>query len=206
MTATRRRRPARPAREEPVRSAEEAEPAPAADPESVARTIALNQLTAGPRTRAQLAEAMARRDVPEAIAEQVLDRFVEVGLIDDLEFSRSWVESRHDGRGLARRAIAQELRQKGVDQPDIDQALEGLDSERELQTARELVAKKLDSTRRFERQARFRRLTGMLARKGYPPGMCVQVVAEAMRNEGTEVHVVLDVTEDLYASSDDGTG
>jgi regulatory protein len=202
MTATRRGRPVRPAPEEPARSADEAEPAPAADPETVARTIALQQLTAGPRTRAQLAEAMARRGVPDEVGDLVLDRFAEVGLVDDAAFSRTWVESRHDGRGLARRAIAQELRQRGVDQPQIDEALDGLDGDRELETARQLVAKRMASTRGVERQARFRRLTGMLARKGYPPGMCAQVVADAMRAEGTEVHVVLGVDEDLYAPAD----
>lgn len=194
----------RPAPEEPDGSTER-ETLPSADPQSVARNIALQQLTAGPRTRQQLAEVMAKRDVPDDAAAAVLDRFVEVGLIDDAAFSRSWVETRHRGRGLARGAIAQELRQRGVDQPDIQAALDDLDPDRELATARELVAKKLPSTRRFERQARFRRLTGMLARKGYPPGMCVQVVAEAMRNEGTEVHVVLDVTEDLFATGPHGT-
>jgi regulatory protein len=196
MTATRRRQ-GRPAREEPAHSPDD-EPQELADPETVARTIGLQQLTAGPRTRAQLAEAMARRGVPEEFSELVLDRFVEVGLVDDAAFSRSFVESRHDSRGLARRAIGQELRQRGVEQTQIDEALDGLDGDRELATARALVAKKLPSTRRLERQARFRRLTGMLARKGYPPGMCVQVVAEAMRTEGTEVHVVLGADEDLY--------
>jgi regulatory protein len=196
----------RPAHEGPVRSADDAEPQPEADPETVARTIALEQLTAGPRTRAQLAEAMARRDVPDDVAESVLDRFVEVGLVDDAAFSRSWVESRHDSRGLARGALGRELRQRGVDQAQIDEALSGLDGDRELATARRLVVKKLPSTRRLERQARFRRLTGLLARKGYPPGMCAQVVAEAMRAEGTEVHVVLGVEEDLFAPADDGEG
>ncbi len=157
----------------------------------MARTIVLQQLTAGPRTRAQLAETLARRDVPGEVAEQILDRFTEVGLIDDAAFSRSWVESRHEGRGLARRALTQELRHRGVDQSAIDEALDGLDSDREVETARRLVAKRLPATRGLQREARFRRLAGMLARKGYPPGLCAQVVADAMRAEGTEVHVVL---------------
>jgi regulatory protein len=157
----------------------------------VARTIVLQQLTAGPRTRAQLAETLRRRDVPEEAGERVLDRFTEVGLIDDAAFSRSWVESRHDGRGLARRALTQELRHRGVDQSAIDEALEDLDGEREAETARRLVAKRLPGTRGLQREARFRRLAGMLARKGYPPSLCAQVVAEAMRAEGTEVHVIL---------------
>jgi regulatory protein len=164
----------------------------------VARAIVLQQLTAGPRSRSQLAEALARRDVPEDAAGLVLDRFTELGLIDDTAFSRAWVESRHRGRGLSRGALARELRQRGVDDAAIDQALGELDGDRELETARELVAKKLATTRGLERQARFRRLTSMLARKGYPPGMCTQVVADAMRNEGTEVHVIVGPDDELY--------
>jgi regulatory protein len=53
------------------------------DPAAVARGIALRQLATGPRTRAQLAAAMARRGVPGEVAEKVLDRFEEVQLVDD---------------------------------------------------------------------------------------------------------------------------
>jgi regulatory protein len=191
------RRGGRPGPEEPERPDDE--PQVPADPESVARAIVLQQLTAGPRTRSQLAEAMARRDVPADVAEKVLDRFTELGLIDDAEFSRAWVESRHRGRGLSRGALARELRQRGVEDASIDEALGELDGDRELETARQLVAKKLASTRGQERQARFRRLTGMLARKGYPPGLCTQVVADGLRREGTEVHVVVGPEDELYA-------
>jgi len=71
-------------------------------------------LTAAPRTRAQLYSALSRRGVPDETAEAVLGRFAEVGLIDDAMFAASWVESRHHGRGLSARALAAELRQRGV--------------------------------------------------------------------------------------------
>ncbi|MBA3250380.1 MAG: regulatory protein RecX, partial [Geodermatophilaceae bacterium] len=85
-------------------SAEEERDAPG-DPESTARIICLRLLTLAPRTRAQLAQALERRGVPPAASEAVLDRFDEVGLIDDAAFSRAWVASRHAGRGLAGRAL-----------------------------------------------------------------------------------------------------
>ena len=97
----------------------------------------------------------------------MLSRFEEVGLINDSAFADAWVESRHHGRGLARRALAQELRTKGVDPTLIDEAVGQLDSEQEEETARELVARKLRSTRGLDRDKRLRRLAGMLARKGY---------------------------------------
>ena len=149
----------------------------------MARQICLRMLTAAPRTRAQLATALARRGVPDEVAEAVLDRFAEVQLIDDAMFARAWVESRHHGRGLARRALAAELRQRGVETDDIQAAVSDLDPEQEYATARALIERRLAGTRGLARPARFRRLMGMLARKGYPEGLAYRVVREALEYE-----------------------
>lgn len=154
-----------------------------ADPVEVARLICLRQLELAPRTRAQLATTLTRRHVPDDAAQVVLDRFTEVGLIDDAAYARDWVESRQRGRGLARRALSQELRRRGVDGQDAAQALDTLDPEAELATARQLVARKLASTARLEPAARLRRLSGMLARKGYPSALAFKVVREALGDE-----------------------
>ncbi|GHE28475.1 regulatory protein RecX [Streptosporangium violaceochromogenes] len=159
---------------------------PDADPQAVARAICLRLLTTAPRTRAQLAEALSRREVPEEAAEAVLERFSEVGLIDDEAFADAWVSSRHAGRGLARKALAAELRHRGVDEDTVNDAVERLDPGREVETARRLVARKLSSTRGLEPAARTRRLAGMLARKGYGPGLTFRVVREALESEKAE--------------------
>ena len=157
---------------------------PDADPVEVARLICLRQLELAPRTRAQLATVLTRKAVPPEAARVVLDRFVEVGLIDDAEFARAWVDSRQRGRGLARRALAHELRQRGVSEPEAAQALALVDPEMELAAARRLVARKLASTARLDPAARMRRLGGMLARKGYPSSLAFQVVRDALAGEG----------------------
>lgn len=159
---------------------------PPQDPAERARAICLRLLTGTPRTRKQLADALAKRDVPEDVAADVLSRFEDVGLINDAAFADAWVESRHHGRGLARRALARELRTKGVDPDLIDEAVGQLDSEQEEATARELVARKLRSTRGMERDRRVRRLAGMLARKGYPQGVALRVVKQALEAEGED--------------------
>ena len=112
----------------------------------MARLICLRQLTAAPRTRAQLAATLRKRGIPDAAAEAVLARFTDVGLIDDATFANAWVESRHYGRGLGRRALAAELRQRGVDRGDIQAAVGSLSPETELATARALVERRLRST------------------------------------------------------------
>ncbi|MFF6999629.1 recombination regulator RecX [Streptomyces sp. NPDC008313] len=156
------------------------------DPGERARAICLRLLTGTPRTRKQLADALRKREIPDDVADEVLSRFEEVGLINDSAFAEAWVESRHHGRGLARRALARELRTKGVDPTLIDEAVGQLDSEQEETTARELVARKLRSTRGLDRDKRIRRLAGMLARKGYSEGMALRLVRQALEEEGED--------------------
>src|SRR5687768_11664830 len=151
-----------------------------ADPEAVARKILLDTLTGQARTRQELADKLAKRGVPDDLAATLLDRFTEVGLIDDGAFARQWVESRHRSRGLAPRALAQELRRKGVGDVETKVALEQIDEDDQRHAARELVDKKLRSMRGLEPQVATRRLAGMLARKGYSAGLAFSVVREAL--------------------------
>ena len=155
------------------------------DPAERARDICLRQLAVRPRTRAELATALRRGGISDEVSAQVLDRYGEVGMIDDAAFARAWVSSRHHGRGLARRALAGELRQRGVAPDAVDEALAELDSDTEAATARALVERKLRSAT-GRPDAIFRRLVGMLARKGYPPGLAVRVVKDALAAQSVE--------------------
>jgi regulatory protein len=172
--------------------------------EEAARQACLKLLTSAPRTRAQLAAALRRRRVPDEIAESVLARFAEVGLIDDAAFARAWVESRHHGRGLARKALAAELRQRGVADGEVRAAVDSLKPEDEAAAARRLVAKRIAATRGRPLPARARQLLGMLARKGYPAGPAAQVVREALeQDEADSAEARLDlawICEDSAAS------
>ncbi|MGY1688127.1 regulatory protein RecX [Geodermatophilus sp. SYSU D00867] len=150
----------------------------------MARAICLRALTGAARTRRQLADLLERRGVPEEAATAVLDRFGDVGLIDDAAFARAWVSSRQAGRGLARRALRAELRAKGVDGEDAEQALAQVDEEDERAAARHLVERRLPALRRVDRVTATRRLVGMLARKGYNGGLAAGVVREVMDETG----------------------
>lgn len=128
--------------------------------------------------------------MPDEVAEEVLSRFEDVGLIDDGAFAAAWVETRHRNRGLAGSALARELRSKGVDSEVIAEAVGQLDSEQEELTARKLVDRKLATTRGVESTKRMRRLVGMLARKGYPQGLALRVVRQALEEEGEQAEVL----------------
>jgi regulatory protein len=159
---------------------------PDADQESVARAILLDALTGQARSRRELRAKLRKKAVPDDLAERLLDRFTEVGLVDDAAFARSWVESRQRSRGLARRALAQELRRKGVDQESASVALDDIDPEQEKETARLLVRKRLRTLRGVDSTTATRRLAGLLARKGYPAGMAFAVVRDELAAAGLE--------------------
>ena len=158
-----------------------------ADPEAVARKILLDTLTGASRTRKELSDKLAKRGVPDDLAQQLLDRFTEVGLVDDAAFARQWVESRHRSRGLAPRALAQELRRKGVDDVAAKEALEQIDETDQREAARALVDKKLRSMRGLDHQVATRRLAGLLARKGYAAGLAFAVVREALGEQADDL-------------------
>lgn len=166
-----------------------------ADPVGVARQICLDQLQHAPRTRGELSATLVNRGVPEQAAREVLDRFTDVGMIDDAVFAQMWVSSRHRGRGLAGRALTQELRRKGVDDEIVREAVETLEPEQEAATARALVQRKLGATRGLPADARVRRLAGLLARKGYPAGIAFRVVREALAQEGMDEQTLSQVLE-----------
>lgn len=140
-------------------------------------------LTMSPKTRAQLADALADRGVPDEAAEAVLDRFTEVGLIDDAAFAQAWVSTRQAGRGLAKRALAQELHRMGIDKEVAGVALATLDPEAEEEAARALVQRKLRSMRGQDAAVMTRRLLGMLARKGYPSDIAFRVVRTELSDD-----------------------
>jgi regulatory protein len=154
------------------------------DPVSVAQAIVYRQLTASAKSRLQLARKLAERNIPEDVAEAVLDRFQEVRLIDDAEFADMWVRSRSQSRKLAKGALRRELAEKGIDQETASAALEQLSDADEEAAARILVERKIrpgtDLGDRAERDKATRRLASMLARKGYQPSQAFRIVGEVL--------------------------
>jgi regulatory protein len=179
---------------------------PEQDPAERAREICLRLLAVRPRTRAELGTALRQRGIEADVATEVLERYSEVGIIDDQAFARAWVSSRHHGRGLAKRALATELRQKGVDDEAVGAALAELDPDSEAATARALVERKLRSTPGGTSDALIRRMVGMLARKGYAPGLAIKVVREVLAERAAETDATGAELDEWAADLDSGAG
>lgn len=152
----------------------------AGDPETVARVICLRMLDRRACSRAELATALARRGVPDFVANTVLDRFREVGLIDDLALATDFATARHAERGLAARAISLQLHRRGIDAEVIEQVTEGIDTQCEAATARALVDTRLRRMDGLDPAVQVRRLTSLLARKGYSAEITYSTVRAAI--------------------------
>jgi regulatory protein len=152
--------------------------------EEQARALCLRLLTARARTRAELEGQLTKRGYPDDVSTRVLDRLTDVGLIDDTDFAEQWVRSRRINAGKGKRALAAELRTKGVDNEVITAALADIDAGAERQRAEQLVNDKLRRERNTDDEAKLtRRLVGMLARRGYSQSMAFDVVKVALANE-----------------------
>lgn len=160
------------------------------DPTQRAKDICLRLLTVRPRTRAELRQALLRKEITDQVADQVLGRLDEVGLIDDAAFADLWVRSRHTHQGLGRRALAMELRRKGVADDVAADAMATVDDEAEEERARQLVRKRLRSLTAADDTARVRKLVGMLARRGYSEGLAFRVVRDELRAAGEETDLL----------------
>jgi regulatory protein len=151
--------------------------------EEQARDVCLRLLTVRARTRAELEAQLTKRGYPDDVSARVLDRLVEVGLLDDAAFAEEWVRARRANAGKGKRALAAELRTKGVDPELIAETLDSVDAGEWRVRAEELVATKLRREKLDDEVKVTRRLVGMLARRGYNQGMAFDVVSTQLAQE-----------------------
>ncbi|WP_253182082.1 regulatory protein RecX [Cellulosimicrobium cellulans] len=106
-----------------------------------------------------------------------------MGLVDDASYAEMLVRTRHGERSLSRRAIAAELRRRGIDEETSASALDQVDDDSEADAARDLARARLRRTAGLDRDVRIRRAVGALARKGYSPSLAFEVVQRELDEE-----------------------
>lgn len=166
---------------------------PDADPRAVVvagRTIAMDRLAERDRSRCELLQALGRRRFPEDVAAAIVDQLQAEGLVDDERFARAWVDSRGRSKGLARSVLRMELVRKGVAAEIIDVVLADVDPREERQAAHRLVQRRMRSVQGLDPSVQVRRLTGMLARKGYAPQVAFDVVRAELDAESAPIESV----------------
>lgn len=164
------------------------------------RERALRLLDQRSRSRHELRERLLdpRRvkegeDGPDPdLVDDVLDSLTRSGLIDDEAFAREWVRQRFERRGKSSSVLRRELQNKGVSAADRESALQQIDESDERELARELARKKARSVKavpadRAERDKELRRIVGVLARRGFPQSMALQIAREALDSRCEEL-------------------
>ncbi len=140
---------------------------------------ALNLLTARDMTAHDLMSALRRRGYLQAVAESVCQRLIENRLIDDSRYAQRYVELRQD-TAVGRYAMKRKLRAKGIDENIAEEALEVLDDESQLATAKELARKLVRRYVNEEPYARKSKISQAVARRGYS----WDIVREAVESLG----------------------
>lgn len=145
-------------------SAEKLAELQAKDEVEKAKESALNYLTYRPRSVAEVARNLDKKGYSETAANEAISRLQDVKLLDDEAFARYWLEQRETFKPRSRRALQQELYQKGVERTIIDRVLDDFD---ETDSARRAAAKK---ARRFKNLPEFefkKKLGQFLQRRGF---------------------------------------
>jgi regulatory protein len=141
-------------------------------------SIALYALAPRAKSRDELFKHLLKRGVERENANAVLDSLELQGLLNDLEFAKLWRESRQRTKKLSKRVIAAELRTKGVSQDIITEVIEDIDDEDEYQQAFLLAERKYKSIAHLDPELIYRRVSGLLVRKGYGHGICARIMRE----------------------------
>ena len=147
-----------------------------------AKQVLLRRLSHAPRTRKELAKDLKDKDISDEVANVALDRFEEVGLINDQALASNYVSSQHERKGLGKNALRQQLRAKGVSDDVALEAISQISDDQEFQAAFALACKKIRSLQRDDAKTQLRKIVGVLARKGYSSNLAFRVAKEVIKD------------------------
>ena len=145
-----------------------------------AKQVLLRRLSNAPRTRKELAKDLKDKDISDDVANLALDRFEEMGLINDQALASNYVSSQHERKGLGKNALRQQLRAKGVSDDVALEAVSQISEDQEFQAAFALACKKIRSLQRDDAKTQLRKIVGVLARKGYSSNLAFRVAKEVI--------------------------
>ena len=134
------------------------------DTRKLAYNRALRFLGYRPRSRLEVARYLKSKEYDADLTEDVIERLAHRGYVDDVAFARFWIDNRLQHRPRGAHALRHELRQKGISDAIIEEALAGLDEEMSAWSA---VQSKLSLWSTLEEFDLRKKMTGFLARRGF---------------------------------------
>ncbi|MGV3722548.1 MAG: regulatory protein RecX [Actinomycetota bacterium] len=148
-----------------------------------ARESAYRLLGYRARSRSELRQRLLQKGYEGGVVEEALAAVDRSGLINDAEFSASWVRARTGSKPHGRTRIAAELRQKGVARDVIDEALKAVDPDTEMDLALAVGRRKMEQLRDEDPHSARRKLGSLLLRRGFGGDICVKVLDILLRSE-----------------------
>jgi len=134
------------------------------DQQARAYDSALHFLGSRPRSEREIRDRLARHEYDAYVVDRVIERLRRIKLVDDAAFAAYWVEQRATHKPRGARLLKQELRQKGVSQDVVTEALPVDDDE---DGAYRAAQRKAVSLRALDERTFKQRLGGFLQRRGY---------------------------------------
>ncbi|MDL5054583.1 RecX family transcriptional regulator [Oscillatoria laete-virens NRMC-F 0139] len=144
-----------------------------------ATDAAAHFLASRPRSEREIRRRLSEKDFPEPVIEAALERLTTLGYVDDQAFAAFWVRDRMMFKPASPRALRYELKQKGVADSIIAEALADLDAEAAAYRAAESQAKRM---RGAERRTVQDKLLGLLARRGFSYSTARSAVRQLMED------------------------
>jgi len=134
---------------------------------------AINFLSYRPRSENEVRKNLKKKDIEDAVIDEVLERLQRGGLINDLEFAQLWVENRSEFRPRGSRALRMELRQKGIHDKIIEKVIINIDEDH---LAYQAAAKQARKYQQLEWQDFRKKMYGFLARRGFDYGIISSII------------------------------
>ncbi|MFQ5839544.1 MAG: regulatory protein RecX [Candidatus Methylomirabilales bacterium] len=152
-----------------------------------AKHAALRLLTIRSRSRRELAGRLRARGFATAQVQEVVDEFSRLGFLNDAALARNWARDRAARKGFGRRRINRELREKGIDERLIRDALDEVFRDlAEEALARRVAQRRWVILRHLPPPTARRRLAAYLNRRGFPPSLIRSLVEGMGHGEDEE--------------------
>jgi regulatory protein len=132
-----------------------------------------------PASEARLRDKLADRDTPARVIELALERARRERLVDDRALTFALAEERR-AKGHAATRIRMDLRQKGLPEDLVAEALAGTEREDPEAVAFGVAREKAPAYAHLDAEVAFRRLVAYLGRRGHPEGLARKVAREVV--------------------------
>jgi regulatory protein len=140
-----------------------------------AKEKARNYISYRERSKKEITNYLASKGIQEEVAKKVLDDFEKTDLVDDNRFALSWIKNRTKFNPKGNFALKMELRDRGVDENEIENLLQSVDEKENARKALEKAIKKYG-----KKSSSKKKILEYLKRRGFELQTALEVINELL--------------------------